>query len=64
LFQLQTLCEALENGLTANAVITDESSAMELAGFKPVLVQGSDDNIKVTRPDDVTLAEQFLRNQR
>lgn len=63
LFQLGPLKEAIEKATHAGAIITDDSSAMEWAGFQPQLVQGSDDNIKVTRPDDVQLAEQFLANQ-
>lgn len=43
--------------------ITDESSAMELAGFSPRLVTGSEDNIKITRPDDLRLAALFLQAQ-
>ena len=38
-------------------MVTDESSAMEHAGFRPKLVQGSDKNIKITRPEDLELAE-------
>ena len=63
LFQLGTLKDAIEKAALAGANITDESSAMEWMGYQPQLVQGSDDNIKVTRPDDVRLAEQFLANQ-
>ena len=40
--------------------ITDEASAMELAGFQPHLVAGRSDNIKVTRPEDLALAEFYL----
>ena len=63
LFQLGTLKDSIERAALASASITDESSAMEWAGFRPLLVQGSDDNVKVTRPDDVQLAERFLENQ-
>ncbi|MFV2005112.1 MAG: 2-C-methyl-D-erythritol 4-phosphate cytidylyltransferase [Gammaproteobacteria bacterium] len=43
--------------------ITDESSAMEFAGFSPLLVQGNEDNIKITRPDDLRLAGLYLQAQ-
>ena len=33
---------------------------MELAGFQPHLVAGRSDNIKVTRPEDLALAEFYL----
>lgn len=63
LFQLGILKDAIEKASFTGANITDESSAMEWAGFQPKLVQGSDDNIKVTRPDDIQLAEQLLKSQ-
>jgi 2-C-methyl-D-erythritol 4-phosphate cytidylyltransferase len=34
--------------------------AMELAGFSPLLVEGAEDNIKVTTPADFALAEYLL----
>lgn len=40
--------------------ITDESSAMEAAGHRPLLVPGSASNFKVTYPDDFALAEAVL----
>ena len=54
------LRNALEQGLYQGANITDEASAMELAGFRPHLVAGRSDNIKVTRPEDLALAEFYL----
>ena len=50
----------LNRGLSQGANITDEASAMELAGFQPHLVAGRSDNIKVTRPEDLALAEFYL----
>ena len=44
----------------ANALITDESSAMERAGHSPKLVRGSAQNFKVTYPEDFDLAEAVL----
>ncbi len=38
------------------AVVTDESSAMEFQGLKPKIVEGRPDNIKITRPEDLALA--------
>jgi len=40
--------------------ITDEASAVELAGQIPVLVEGRPDNIKITRPEDLALAAFYL----
>lgn len=44
--------------------ITDEASAMEMAGFSPKLVVGSPHNFKVTYPPDFALAEDLLRNRK
>ena len=40
--------------------VTDEGSAMEQVNKQPLLVAGRSDNIKVTRPEDLALAELFL----
>lgn len=53
------LCRALEDGFE----VTDEASAMEHAGYRPRLVEGCADNIKITRPEDLVLAEFFLARQ-
>ncbi|MBA6328554.1 2-C-methyl-D-erythritol 4-phosphate cytidylyltransferase [Colwellia sp. MB02u-6] len=52
------ITEALAKGIS----ITDESSAMEASGFASGLVNGSNDNIKITQPEDLFLAE-FILNQ-
>lgn len=62
-FRSQPLRMALEQGLASGAVITDEASAMESAGFKPLMVEGRADNIKVTRPEDLALAALYLSQQ-
>ena len=40
---------------------TDESSAVELLGYQPRIVQGRADNIKVTVAEDLLLAEHILK---
>ena len=62
-FQAASLKNALEKAQLEDEKITDESSAMELAGFSPRLVHGYEDNIKITRPDDLRLASLFLQAQ-
>lgn len=49
-----TLC--VERGFS----VTDESSAMEFSGKLPVLVEGRADNLKITVPSDLALAEFVL----
>ncbi|WP_313515597.1 2-C-methyl-D-erythritol 4-phosphate cytidylyltransferase [Pseudomonas sp.] len=53
MFRLGALRRALEQGLAKGAAITDEASAMELAGAVPRLIEGRADNLKVTRPEDL-----------
>ncbi len=61
-FHAASLKNALEKAQLDGLNITDESSAMEHAGFSPRLVQGFEDNIKITRPDDLRLASLFLQS--
>jgi len=63
-FRYGPLRLALENALRCEVEITDEASALELAGYAPRLVRGSADNIKITYPEDLFLAEQILEAQR
>lgn len=63
LFRYQLLVDCLSKTLFSGETITDESSAVELCGYTPVVVEGRSDNIKVTRPDDVALAEFILLKQ-
>ncbi len=62
-FPAASLKKALQKAQQKNLTITDESSAMELVGFSPKLVQGYEDNIKITRPDDLRLASLYLQSQ-
>lgn len=43
--------------------ITDEASALEYGGYQPVMVVGHPSNIKITRPDDLIMAELFLQER-
>jgi 2-C-methyl-D-erythritol 4-phosphate cytidylyltransferase len=61
MFRLKALRTALERAIRNEQHVTDEASAMELAGFRPRLVEGHADNIKITHPQDLVLAECFLR---
>lgn len=60
LFRRGGLTRALGAALTAGVRVTDEAMAMERLGLKPCLVEGSEDNIKVTTPADLALAEFVL----
>ena len=60
LFRRGELIVALERARNHGIVVTDEAMAMELSGHKPLLVEGAEDNIKVTTPADLQLAEFLL----
>jgi 2-C-methyl-D-erythritol 4-phosphate cytidylyltransferase len=63
MFRLAELTSAIEAAMRAGVCLTDESCAMEHAGLRPRMVEGSADNIKITTPGDLALAELFLRRQ-
>ena len=57
LFRRLQLTRALEAAREAGIAVTDESMAMERQGHRPLLVEGSDDNLKVTTAADLALVE-------
>ncbi len=63
MFRLGELKEALERALAEGFLVTDEASAMENAGHRPQMVAGHGDNIKITHPQDLRLAELYLAQQ-
>ncbi len=62
-FPLGLLQDAIEQGIKKGVELTDEASALEALGLKPLLVEGRSDNIKITRPADLQLAELYLSLQ-
>jgi len=60
MFHLAQLQQALADALIAGVAITDESSAMEWAGYAPQLVEGRATNIKITRPEDLQTLQSAL----
>jgi 2-C-methyl-D-erythritol 4-phosphate cytidylyltransferase len=63
MFRVGPLMRAIEAATRRGIRITDECSAVEAAGYSPRLVMGRADNIKITRPEDLALAEFYLRRQ-
>lgn len=63
LFKARELGAALVSALERGAAITDEASAMELAGYPVALIDGNPANIKITRPADLPLAEFYLHQR-
>ncbi|MDQ5911125.1 MAG: 2-C-methyl-D-erythritol 4-phosphate cytidylyltransferase [Pseudomonadota bacterium] len=64
MFRLGLLREALREALARGQIVTDEAAAMEAAGFTPQLIEGRADNLKITRPEDLALAEFYLTRGR
>jgi 2-C-methyl-D-erythritol 4-phosphate cytidylyltransferase len=63
MFRLGELYPALDNALKSGQLVTDDASAIELAGKAPMMVEGHGDNIKITRPRDLSLAALYLAEQ-
>ena len=63
-FPLPVLLDALHRVNEDQLSITDDAQAIEMAGLNPMLVPGSIDNIKITTPADLALAERVWLNQR
>ena len=55
LFRRLQLTRALEAARNDDVEVTDESMAMERQGLRPLLVEGREDNLKVTTPADLAL---------
>lgn len=62
-FRYGELKAALETARAQGFPVTDEASAMEAAGHVVDLVEGSPDNVKLTRADDLALVEFYLNQQ-
>ena len=62
MFKYGSLKNALEIA-EGNPAITDEASALELQGLQPKIVEGRPDNIKITRPEDLALAQFYMEYQ-
>jgi len=60
-FGFAQLKQALDDAARAGIAVTDEAQAMERLGLPAKLVRGSPFNIKVTRAEDLTMAESILR---
>ncbi len=62
MFRYGMLKQALEEA-EGNPVITDEASALEIQGLQPKIVEGRPDNIKITRPEDLALAQFYMEQK-
>jgi 2-C-methyl-D-erythritol 4-phosphate cytidylyltransferase len=55
------LLEAYQNALSEGFDATDEAAVMEHFGYKVAIIQGRWDNIKITTPEDLQMAEAILK---
>jgi 2-C-methyl-D-erythritol 4-phosphate cytidylyltransferase len=63
MFGLKVLHDALQDAIRLEADITDEASALELMGVKPLLIEGATRNFKVTHPADWDLMQLLLNSE-
>ncbi len=63
-FRRDLLLRALEAARSDGVTVTDDAQAIERLGLHPRLVEGREDNLKVTTPADLALAEFLLVSNR
>ncbi|HGJ66895.1 TPA: 2-C-methyl-D-erythritol 4-phosphate cytidylyltransferase [bacterium] len=61
IFPYKIIMDAYINAMKAKYYSTDDSALVEFNGGKIKIVMGSYKNIKVTTPEDISIAEIFLR---
>ena len=62
-FKREILLQAYARASEENFLGTDDASLVERLGVKIKIVAGSYENIKVTTPEDINVAETFLRRE-
>ena len=62
-FDAELLKAALQDALRANAALTDDCSSVERFGKEVHLTEGNAENIKITRPLDLIVAEAILQSR-
>lgn len=61
MFRYGLLCSALDTAINTGELPTDEAAAVERVRPGQVrVVEGRSDNLKITRPDDIAMAEAIL----
>lgn len=63
MFRIGQLSTALKSAHEHSQPLTDESAAIERLGLSPLLVEGARDNLKITYPEDLALAQFYLERQ-
>ena len=60
-FRIDLLKEGYEYAISEGIVGTDDSSLVEKKGYPIKMLMGSYDNIKITTPEDLIIAESFAK---
>lgn len=63
-FKSDLIKGALTRAMSLGLPLTDDSSAMDVIGVTTYIVEGDEENIKLTRPLDLMLASAILRDRR
>ena len=61
IFESSLLKAALQSAVEGNVQVTDDCSAVERLGKRVYLVEGDEENLKITTPVDLILAEAILQ---
>ena len=59
-FQYDLIMKAYKAGIDKNLVVTDDSMLVEALGYPVKIIQGRYDNIKITTPEDLIIAESII----
>lgn len=62
-FDTEKIKAAIRSALERGLPLTDDCSAAELAGMEVRLTQGSEENLKITVPSDLALADAVLKRR-
>lgn len=60
-FQVDLLKEGYDYAMSEGIIGTDDSSLVEKKGYPVKMLMGNYDNIKITTPEDLVIAESFLK---
>lgn len=63
IFRRERLITALEAAVRDGVVLTDDAAAVERLGDRIFLVKDDEENIKITTPSDLAIAELWLRKR-
>lgn len=63
-FKAELIKGALTKAMKQGLPLTDDSSAMEVLGIPTYLIEGDEENIKLTKPLDLLLATAILHDRR